>query len=188
MISFEDALYFKLLLEVGVSDVPDDYLEKALEEEEPLSDVALELAYSGGDRNAQLTALNKYLSGAKADRIDIASVVDRVFDRFVHEYESIDKNEYYLNSINGLVDSMYRTYRSADASGFFENNAEIKHFNVIDDYYQLACDGVIPESDFRECLEALLYKREFVSPWKRYTPRPGLFERIKRLFAKRGRI
>lgn len=175
MISFEDALFGKLMLEAGVSGALDKELEQALAEEDPLRDVTLELAYSRDDPNAQLKALNKYLSAVPMDRIDTDSVAERVIGFFREKYENDPKD------LKALSDMMCRT---AVNSGLREENALINHLDAVGDYYSLVEDGILPENHFRESLEALLYERVFVSPWNGLAVKPGIFARLKRLLTK----
>ncbi len=95
MFSPEDVLFYKLMLESGCPELLDEALDAALKEEDPLSEVVLDLAYSGEDENARLSALNKYLENVPDNKIDADAVVDRIFGLFIEKYESIDKSEGY---------------------------------------------------------------------------------------------
>ena len=179
MISFEDALFGKLMWEVGVSGALDKELEQALAEEDPLCDVTLELAYSRDDPNAQLKALNKFLSGVPTESIDIDAVAERLLDFFAKKYSSDPKD---LKSVSEMM------WKTALYSELQDDNDLIDHLYYVGDYYYSQVEiGILPENDYRECLEALLYRREIVSPWKGYAPKQGIFTSIKNIFAKRDR-
>lgn len=194
MFSPEDVLFYKLMLESGCPELLDKALDAALKEEDPISEVVLDLAYSGEDENARLTALNKYLENVPDNKIDADAVVDRIFGLFIEKYESIDKSKGYLKSINGFMALMWRTYCSASEVRCLEGNFLINWFSALSDYYELTeegipygepGDGIISESAFRESLEALLYKRERVSPGWPDPPKRGLIDMIRSLFSKR---
>ena len=194
MFSPEDVLFYKLMLESGCPELLDEALDAALKEEDPLSEVVLDLAYSGEDENARLSALNKYLENVPDNKIDVDAVVDRIFGLFIEKYESIDKSEGYLKSIDGFMALMWSTYCSASEVRCLEGNFLINWFSALSDYYELTeegipygepGDGIIGESAFRESLEALLYKRERVSPWRPDPPKRGLIDMIRSLFSKR---
>lgn len=196
MFTSEDVLFYKLMLEAGCPELLDDDLNKALTEEDPLSEVVLDLAYSGDDDNSRLSALNRYLENVPYDRIDGNAVVDKIFGLFIEKYESIDKSEDYLKSIDGFMALMWRTYCSASKVKCLEANYLINYFSALSDYFALTeydipyeerDQGIIGESAFRESLEALLYKRERINPWNPDPPRRGLVDWIVSLFSKRAK-
>ena len=59
--TYEYAAYFRLLLLCGYKDELQQYVEKALLEQDPLSDVVLELSLSGSNDKKMLSVLNEYL-------------------------------------------------------------------------------------------------------------------------------
>ncbi len=63
---YEYAAYFKVLLLCGYDGELQRYVDAALEEQDPLSDVILELAAAGSDGNRRLSVLNACLEQAKA--------------------------------------------------------------------------------------------------------------------------
>ena len=60
MMTYEYAVYFRLLLLNGYPDELQQYIENALVEEDPLSDIVLELAMASDDKEL-LSVLNEYL-------------------------------------------------------------------------------------------------------------------------------
>ena len=75
MISYEYAVYYKLLLLCGYTEELRDYIDTALVEQNPISDVVLELSTAGSDDKRLLTVLNEYLSNVQDSDIDYDSEV-----------------------------------------------------------------------------------------------------------------
>lgn len=182
--STEDALFYKILLESGCPEELDEALGRALEEENPLSDVVLDLAYSGEDQNSRLSALNKYLESVPPERIDTDAVVDRIFEFYIEKYNKIDKNEGYIKNVNGFMAMIFGTYLSTAELKCLEDNSLLNYFKTLSDYYELTEEGIIEENAFRECLEALLYKKERSSLWRPVAQKKSLLDLIKSLFSK----
>ena len=63
--TYEDAVYFKLVLLCGYKDELQAYVDKALIEQDPLSDVVLKLSAVGADDKKMLSVLNEYLLQVK---------------------------------------------------------------------------------------------------------------------------
>ena len=68
--TYEDAVYFKLVLLCGYKDELQAYVDKALIEQDPLSDVVLKLSAVGADDKKMLSVLNEYLRQIKDSDID----------------------------------------------------------------------------------------------------------------------
>ena len=90
--TFEYAVYLKLLLLCGYNDELQKYIDNALIEQNPLSDIVLELSTSSSDDKKMLSTLNKYL--LKTNDIDID------YDKTVFELViSFLKIKYYEESM-----------------------------------------------------------------------------------------
>ncbi len=72
---FEDAFYFKILLQAGLTDGYDEWLDGFLEAEDPLSDIVLKLALCGSDTRATVSCLHNYCA---FQEIDEAAVCERL--------------------------------------------------------------------------------------------------------------
>lgn len=68
--TYEYAVFFKLLLLCGYKDDMEQHLDTALVEQEPLSDIVLELSMAGSDDKKKLSLLNEYLLQVKDSDID----------------------------------------------------------------------------------------------------------------------
>ena len=73
--TFEYAVYFKLLLLCGYNDELQKYIDNALIEQNPLSDIVLELSTSSSDDKKMLSILNEYLLQIKDTDIDYDKTV-----------------------------------------------------------------------------------------------------------------
>ena len=69
----EQAKYYKVLTSNGYTEELIQYVNTALDTESPLSDVVLELAYAGNDREKLISVLSEYLSDV-SDEIGRAHV------------------------------------------------------------------------------------------------------------------
>ena len=76
--AYEYAVYFKLLLLCGYQDELQRYIDDALVDQDPLSDVVLELSTVGSDNKKTLSVLNKHLLQAENSDID--------YDKTVFDY------------------------------------------------------------------------------------------------------
>lgn len=137
----EDAYFEKLLLQAGVEENYDAWLNRYLEAENPLSDLVLELVDCGADKNKVISRLNSYCI---AQGVDEAVIETRLRD-FLRER--------YLSGTMGtkkLVDAMYRL-SAALPDGQFSNQ-----LTVITDYYELAKEGIWSKAPFEKELRAFL--------------------------------
>ncbi len=68
--TYEQALYFKLLLLIGYQDELEEYIENALVEQNPITEPILSLATALRDSKQMLSALNEYLLDIDSRNID----------------------------------------------------------------------------------------------------------------------
>ena len=83
----EQAIYFKVLLSNGYTEELLQYVNTALEAQSTLSDVVLELAYAGNDREKLISVLSEYLIELKNDAIDFdGKLIDMFLAFFRRKY------------------------------------------------------------------------------------------------------
>ena len=83
----EQAIYFKVLLSNGYTEELLQYVNTALEAQSTLSDVVLELAYAGNDREKLISVLSEYLIELKNDEIDFdGKLIDMFLAFFRRKY------------------------------------------------------------------------------------------------------
>lgn len=154
--TYERAYYHKLMLEIGLTDDFDADLDKMLEEEDPLSDLALMLATCGGRREEQLRILNEYLLDIAPEQLDRQAVFSMVADRFGSIYES---------DPDRLEQITRQMYSVALSSGWWEDDDPWNTMYFMNDYYGFISDGLITKDRFMECFLRLIYQKTGSSPW-----------------------
>ena len=83
----EQAIYFKVLLSNGYTEELLQYVNTALEAQSTLSDVVLELAYAGNDREKLISILSEFLIELKNDEIDFdGKLIDMFLAFFRRKY------------------------------------------------------------------------------------------------------
>lgn len=98
--TYEHAMYHKLMLEAGLRDKYDRALDALLEDEEPLSELVLELAFCTADIKKTIAVLDDFLWTADRKKIDS----EAVFQLVCHDlYElRLDEN-ISLRELTGLM-------------------------------------------------------------------------------------
>ena len=184
MLTHEEAYYQKLLIEVGVTGELEPVVDRLLAEEEPLSDVALRLAYCHGNTNEQLSALNEYLSGVSFEIMDTNAVFEELKAYFCKAYEA---------DPDGLKRLSKLMHQISNRTGH-EHEEPWFQLWMVGEYFNCVEDSSMSIDDFRERLIAFLYRGEKVYPWKadqgqvKHEKKPRLFSRLKELiFGRNGK-
>ena len=156
----DDGLYYHMLmLEGGQHEKFDAALENALETENPLSDLVLALATSGGDMNRQLSYIKEHLSQTDISAIDSNRVFDHVIADLRELYEA---KEMPINRLTWLM------YSVAWNSGWCQKKLW-QSLYYMDDYYNLLYYGVLRQEEFDKTIKALLYDRQEINPMTRFS-------------------
>lgn len=79
--TYEQAIFFRILLSLGYCERLNKFLNEALEEQEPISNIVLELAFVGGDKNKILSLLNAHTAGNEHE-IDYTQVFSMLLEFF----------------------------------------------------------------------------------------------------------
>ena len=101
--TFEYAAYFKLLLLCGYNDELQKYIDTALIEQNPISDIVLELSTSSSDDKKMLSALNEYLLQVKDTGIDYDKTVFELVMSFLKIKYIEEPLYYYLQRIGSTI-------------------------------------------------------------------------------------
>ena len=80
--TYEDAIYYKLLLCVGINNDFDVWLNTQVEQENPISKLVLDLFDCGENLNDKICVLNKYILAANTEQIDEQKVFSLVVNKF----------------------------------------------------------------------------------------------------------
>lgn len=98
MLSFEQALYYKLLCQLGYTEEIDAYIEEELLKKEDCEGILLELAWCASDLGKYVEVLTAYLKGAEVDNLLVCQMlkefVARRYDAMDFEIETCAKTLY----------------------------------------------------------------------------------------------
>lgn len=89
--TYEYAVYFKLLLLCGYTDELERYTDCELEKQSELSDLILELSTAGSDGKKKLSILNEYLRTTDETEIDYDKTVFELVMAFLRKKYTEDK-------------------------------------------------------------------------------------------------
>ena len=98
----EEAVYYKYLLLCGYAGELEEYVDRALEEEDPLSNIILELSTCGSSHNRILEVLNSFNLSVPKEQIDQSRIFSLVLDflRRLYKEENMPMDK--------LTELMYR--------------------------------------------------------------------------------
>ena len=173
----EEAYYYRILLQNGFSDEYNEWLSERLEEEDPLSDIVLELSFCSSDLNKTISLL---LSFARKQGFDSKTVCEklRLFLKEAHHSHKMSKDE-----VLCYMYTFARDYGDLDDADFdaWESMYDMSF------YYDLADGGVIDKEKLDSAFHAYL---DFGIPidsktlWKQKKTPVSLWSRIKSRFVK----
>ena len=145
--TWNEAYFYQLMLRTGLTEEFDAALDRMLEQENPLSDLALSLCACGGDRNRQIHALSEYLLDADPREIQSNIVFSLVTDSLKRLYETQPEQ---LRQITKYM------YRLAAATDWWMDDPWYTMY-MMEDYYDEMLDGCITKENFFRCYHQLLY-------------------------------
>lgn len=130
---FEEAYYYNILLMSGLNDEFDNWLNQRLEEQDPLSDMVLQLVSCGSDVNKTISCLHDYCRGQDIDEKTVCEKL-RLFL----------KNAYHCGRFNKEQVVFYM-------SRFCVNHGDVSNYDMktwgcmfyMGDYYAFAKEGLI---------------------------------------------
>lgn len=130
----EEIFYHKTLFALGISQNYHQWLDYYTKNEDPLSDIILELSFCSSDTEKTISVLNDYCLDHNYDKSAVCDMF-RLF--FKEEYYSkrMDKAE--------VVSWMYRLYLILvnESRDFYDS--ELENMFCLDEYYSMAQDGII---------------------------------------------
>ena len=150
--TYEHAVYFKLLLLCGYTDELQTYVDNALIEQNPISDVILELSQKDNDKNT-LSILNQHLSKVNDDDIDYNNTVfNLVMDFLKKEYTNGNL------SMKEITDLMYKI--ALNTARELEEPWQSMYF--LGDFYAEAEEGYFDMADFKRKFNAFINDKIYI--------------------------
>ena len=148
----DDAYYHLLLMKSGLDDGYDPWLDGYLEEEDPLSDIVLNLVCCGANVNETISCLNDYC-GPKPE-VDERQLCDRLRNFLKDSYHSGQMSQ------REVVEAMHRIALANGAP--WDAEADIwDEFYYMEDRLDLVDDGIasreVFDSAFLEFLNNGIY-------------------------------
>lgn len=167
--TYEYAVYFKLLLLCGYTDELEQYLDTALEEQDPLSDIVLELSFTGSDNGKKLLVLNEYILQVQDCDIDYDKSVFNLVMAFL-------KRKYIEDNMpmKSIVDLMY-TIAEYTERYFYE---PWNTMYLMDDLFSEAEAGYIDKDDFKRKFDAFINDNICFCDYPPVLPKESLFKRL----------
>lgn len=145
--TYEYAAYFKLLLLCGYRNELQQYIDDALVEQDPLSDIVLELSAAGADDKSMLSVLNEYLRQVKDSDIDWdTSVFDHVMSFLKRKYTED------AMSMKDITDLMYQL--AVHTERYFDEPWHTMYF--MGDLFDEASAGYIDKENYQRKFEAFI--------------------------------
>ena len=169
--TYEYAVYFKLLLLCGYKDELAQYVDVALSEQDPLSDIILELATTGSDDKKILAVLNEYLLQVKDSDIDYDNVV---FDLIL----SFLKRKY-IEDAMPMKDITRLMYRLSLHTNRYLDEPWYTMYRM-DDLFDDAEIGYISKADYQRTFDAFINDKVCVRDSLISQPKESFFRRILR--------
>lgn len=167
--TYEYAVFFKLLLLCGYKDDMEQYLDTALEEQDPLSDIVLELSLAGSDDKKKLALLNEYLLQVKDSDIDYDQSVFKLVMSFLKRRYVED-----AMSMKGITDLMYQIALHTERYFYEPWNT----MYMMGDLFSEAEAGYIDKDDYRHKFDAFINDNICFCDYPPERPKESLFKSL----------
>ena len=167
--TYEYAVFFKLLLLCGYKDDLEQYLDTALAEQDPLSDIVLELSWAGSDDKKRLSVLNQYLLQVKDPDID--------YDRSVFTLVMSFLKRRYLEdamSMKDVTDLMYQI--AVHTERYLDEPWSTMY--LMGDLFSESEAGYIDKEDFQRKFDAFLNDHICLRDAPSILPKEPFFKRL----------
>ena len=167
--TYENAVYLKITLLCGYKDELWAYVDQALVEQDPLSDVVLELSTAGSDDKKLLSVLNEHLLKIRDSDIDYNKTV---FDLVM----SFLKRKYVEDSMS-MADITSLMYRIAVyTERYLDEPWHTMYF--MGDIFAEAEAGVVDKEDYQRIFDAFLNEGICFCDYPSPKPKESILKRI----------
>ncbi len=164
--TYEYAIYFKLLLLCGYTDELQNYIDNALIEQNPLSDIVLELSQNNNDKKI-LTILNQYLSNTDDSNIDYDhTVFNLIMDFLKKHYTSGNLN---IKEITDLMNKI-----ATNTNRYLEEPWQTMYY--LGDFYGEAEEGYFDMDDFKRKFDAFINDKIYIFNDTETEPKLSFFQ------------
>lgn len=180
--TYEYAVYYKLLLLCGYKDELQQYIADALVAQDPLSDIVLELSTAGSDDKKMLSVLNEYIMQAKDSDIDYDAIV------FDHVMSFLKRR--YIEDAMPMKDITELMYRFAVHTERYLDEPWYTMYSF-GDLFDEAEAGYLDKEDFQRKFEAFINDRFCFCDYPTIQPKPTIQSKtpfFKRLIKRIRRI
>ena len=150
---YKQALYLKLLMEVGITDDFDNMLDEMLENENPLSNLTLALLDCNGNRNEQIHVLNEYINNVPLEQINTDAVFYMLVDKFKLIYEENPK----------LIGKIAQWMSTIAVSSNLCYQQPWYTMYQMEDYCYLSNTGVYNKDTFKNDFLQFLYQKKLIN-------------------------
>ena len=169
IMTYEYAVYYKLLLLCGYKEELQQYIDNALVDEDPLSDIVLELSTAGSDDKRMLSVLNEYLRQVKEADID--------YDVTVFDYVMSFLKRRYVEDAMPMKDITELMYRLAvHTERYWDEPWHTMYF--LGDRFDEAKAGYIDKEDYQRKFEAFINDGICLCDYPAIQPKDSLFKRL----------
>ena len=169
--TYEYAVYYKLLLLCGYQDELERYIDDALVDQDPLSNIVLELSATGFDDKKMLSVLNEYLLQVKDSDID--------YDGTVFDYVMSFLKRKYAEDAMPMKDITELMYRFAvHTERYWDEPWSTMYF--MGDLFDEAEAGYLDKEDYQRKFEAFINDRICLCDYPAIQPKDSFFKRLIR--------
>ena len=169
--TFEQAVYFKLLLICGFNDELNDFVEKSLYEQTPIANIIMELSMAQ-DEKKLLLVLNEYLRQINDEDIDYNIVFNYVlsFLRKIYKEEIMAKSE--LAGLMHKISLLTERYTDEPWQTMF----------VLGSLYDEAESGYIEREEYLRQFDNFIMEGICLKDYPNSNPKESFFKKIIRFF------
>lgn len=167
--TYEYAVYFKLLVLCGYTEELQHYIDDALVEQEHLSNIILELSLVGKDSKKMLSVLNEYTLSVKDSDIDYDKTVFSLVMSFI-------KKKYVDEAMprKDIAELMYELAVHTDR--YWNEPWQTMYF--MGDLFEEAEVGYIDKTDFLNKFDAFIKDEICFSDYTDVIPQESYFKRL----------
>ena len=167
--TYENAVYFKITLLCGYKEELQAYVDQALVEQDPLSNVVLELSTAGSDDKKLLSVLNEYLLQIKDSDID--------YNKTVFEFVMSFLRRKYVEESMSMADITSLMYRIAVYTDrYLDEPWHTMYF--MGDMFAEAEAGFIDKVDYQHKFHAFLNEGICFSGYPSIKPKEPMLKRL----------